>query len=115
MRQAGVIAAAALFALKNNISRLREDHEKAQMLANAVEETPGLELTRKQVDTNIVIFQIADGSPQAATLVEHLKANGILTFSVSPTAIRAVTHLDVSHEQIERACQVIRDSAAVVA
>ena len=114
MRQAGVIAAGALFAIKNNVQRLNEDHQKAQMLAAAIQETPGLELATEKVDTNIVVFQIADGTKAAASLVDHLEKHGVLMFAISPTAIRAVTHLDVSKEEVGKACEVIRDSAAML-
>ena len=111
MRQAGIIAAGALYALKHHIDRLAEDHEKAQLLANAIRETPGLTLDPDVVETNIVIFKIEPQLGTAAEFVARLKDEGILLYDVGRYRIRAVTHLDVSREEVERAGEFMRRSA----
>ena len=108
MRQAGIIAAGALYALENNTDRLADDHAKAQRLAQTIRDTPGLNLQYEQVDTNIVNFQV---SPKLGTLTEFndkLKANGVWMLIANPIAIRAVTHLNVTDEQIDAACEIIQ-------
>jgi threonine aldolase len=107
MRQAGVIAAGALHALENNIDRLSIDHRHAQQLAEAVQGAPGLELRPAQVDTNIVIFHVDPSLGTAAEFCGRLKERGLLMLPVSPTTIRAVTHLDLSDEDVDQACEII--------
>lgn len=108
MRQAGVLAAAALHALDNHVERLAEDHENAQRLADCIRELDGLELRPEQVDTNIVIFAIDPRLGTATEMVERLEAEGLRTIPFGPTLIRAVMHLDVSRADIERACEILR-------
>jgi threonine aldolase len=103
MRQAGVIAAAALYALDHHIERLAEDHENARLLAAAIRETEGLELFPPEIDTNIVIFQVDPRLGTAADFVVGLKAQGLLMLAVGPQLIRAVTHLDVNRSDVEHA------------
>lgn len=111
MRQAGIIAAGALYALEHHIDRLAEDHEKARVLADAIRSTPGLVLDPDIVDTNIVIFQVAPELGTAAEFAEGLKARGVLLYDVGRDRLRAVTHLDVTMEQVERARVVIGEFA----
>ncbi len=107
MRQAGIIAAGALYALDHHIDRLVEDHEKARVLADAIRETPGLALDPDVVDTNIVIFKLAPERGTAADFVARLREQGVLINAVAPQRLRAVTHLDVSLRQVRRAAQSI--------
>jgi threonine aldolase len=108
MRQAGVIAAGALFALEHHVERLADDHRNAQILARAVADTPGLELAPAQVDTNLVWVRIAPELGTAREFADRLKTHGILTLALGPQAIRLCTHLDVSTAQAERAADVLR-------
>ena len=78
MRQAGIIAAGALYALEHHIDRLAEDHEKARVFADAIRETPGLTLDPDIVDTNIVIFKIAPELGTAAEFSGRLREQGVL-------------------------------------
>jgi threonine aldolase len=110
MRQAGVIAAGALYALENNRERLAEDHAKAQQLAEAIRQIETLTLTTPQVDTNIVIFEIDPVLGTAAQVVAALEARGLRTLSVTRTRVRAVTHLDVSSDQVAQACDILRQT-----
>jgi len=112
MRQAGIIAAGALYALEHHVGRLAEDHASAQILASAVRECPGLELRPVQVDTNIVIFHVDPLLGTAADLVARLKAQDVWMYAIAPQSIRAVTHLDVNRRQIELAAEVVRRIAA---
>jgi threonine aldolase len=111
MRQAGIIAAGALYALENHVERLAEDHVNAQKLAAAVRDSAPLELTPAVVDTNIVIFRVDPDFGSAADFVERLGQQGVLMLPVSADQIRAVTHLDVSPAGADRAAEVIRELA----
>lgn len=109
MRQAGIIAAGALYALENHRSRLGEDHEHAQMLADAVRESPGIDLPAPTVDTNIVIAAIDPAWGTAADFRDQLAAAGVSVMAFGPQAVRFVTHRDVDRDQIQQACEVIRN------
>jgi threonine aldolase len=112
MRQAGIIAAGALFALEHHIERLAEDHENAQVLARAIRNTPGLRLAPDDVDTNIVIFEVDAELGSAQNLAEECRRQGVLVLAIAPTLIRAVTHLDVGRADIERAADVVQRIAS---
>jgi threonine aldolase len=111
MRQVGIIAAGALFALRNNVDRLAEDHEKAQILADAVRSAPSISLLDDQVDTNIVIFSIEREEPLAAAFAKRLAERGVRVLNTSPRHIRLVTHLDVSLQQARRASDILCEVA----
>lgn len=111
MRQAGIIAAGALYALENHISRLNEDHENAQILAAAVRETEGTQLTPDQVDTNIVVFEVARAITTASKFVLAMEQRGVRALALGPQMIRLVTHLHVTAEDAKNAGQVISDVA----
>lgn len=105
MRQVGILAAAGLFALKNNRDRLKEDHEKAQILAQSISANPNLKVNLEAVQTNIIIFE-----PLKMTVEEaqtKCKEKGLLLSAGTATALRAVTHLDVSFEEIEKAKEIM--------
>jgi threonine aldolase len=102
MRQAGIIAAGGVYALLHHVKRLADDHANARRLAEGLAALPGVSLDATTIETNIVFFDVP-GSSGAATVVEHLQARGVRMGAMGPHTIRAVTHLDVSAEQIERA------------
>lgn len=108
MRQAGVLAAAALYALDHHIERLTEDHRNAQLIAQAIAETPGLKLTPPRVETNLIWFEVDGERGTAAQVAETLKERGVLVLAAGPRRLRACTHLDVSAAQAERAAEIIR-------
>jgi threonine aldolase len=114
MRQAGIIAAGALYALDHNIERLAEDHANARLLAEKVRTTPGLKLDPDVIDTNIVIFEVDPELGTAAAFSARLRDQGVLMNANGPQRIRAVTHLDVSREQVKHAAQVLHETAAEV-
>ena len=107
MRQVGILAAAGLYALKNNIGRLHEDHEKAKILAEAVNEIPSLEINMDSVQTNILMFKPLNMSVEKA--MAKCRERGLLITRGSVGYLRAVTHLDVSFEDIEMVKQIIRE------
>ncbi|HXX48850.1 MAG TPA: beta-eliminating lyase-related protein, partial [Myxococcota bacterium] len=107
MRQAGVLAAAGLYALEHNCKRLLEDHANARALADGLARIPGVELPAPP-ETNIVVFRRAD----APALSERLRAGGVLVGAIAHDALRAVTHLDVSARDVERALAVLREVCA---
>ncbi|MEM8667681.1 MAG: GntG family PLP-dependent aldolase [Planctomycetota bacterium] len=108
MRQAGIIAAGALYAVKHHRGRLIEDHENAQLLADASTATPSLSIRGGRVDTNIVICEVDPEWGTSAELVASLAEQGVQCLAIGPQAIRFVTHLDVSRAQVERACDILR-------
>lgn len=110
MRQAGILAAAALYAIEHNVERLAEDHANARLLAEGLAAIPGIRLDPRTVQTNIVIFELDESCPPAADLAERLRARGVGVLATGPRQIRAVTHLDVSRAQIEQAIAVFRDT-----
>lgn len=101
MRQAGILAAGALYALEHQRARLAEDHANARALAQGLAQLPGIELDPATVQTNIVVFRVT--AMPAQTLVAKLKDRGVLVLSTGPDTIRAVTHLNISVEAIARA------------
>jgi threonine aldolase len=107
MRQAGILAAAGLYALKNNLSRLTEDHENAQAVAVGLVGLKGVTLDLSTVQTNIVIFRMAQGPADAAAIAARVKAEGVLVTVFGPRTLRAVAHLDVSREQCRRAGEIL--------
>ena len=107
MRQAGVIAAAALYALQHHRDGLAEDHEKAQILAEAIRKDERLELVNDPVETNIVYFRLTDRRTPASDVVEYLDRHGVRVLALGET-IRAVTHRDVSIESMPEAVTILQ-------
>ncbi len=107
MRQAGILAAAGLYALEHNIARLAEDHAHAKRLAEALAGLPGVRINPAHVETNLVIFDISETRRTADEVLTLLKAEGLLLVPFSPTTLRAVTHLDVSRDQVAQACTIL--------
>ncbi len=104
MRQAGIVAAAGLYALRHHVARLAEDHTRARRLAVALAGLPGVRLDPAAVETNIVIFDVAGSGSSAHVFAERaLEEHGVRFSVLGPTTVRAVTHLDVADEGIERA------------
>lgn len=102
MRQAGILAAAALYALEHHVERLADDHENARLLAEHILQVPGLTIDHP-VQTNIVIADVSGLGLTAAQAVEALGAQGILCGEADAAKVRFVTHLDVDRAQVERA------------
>ena len=111
MRQVGILAAAGLYALEHNIERLREDHANAGRIADTLIKCSGIELDRGSVQTNIIVFRLAPGAPDAATMVSRAREQGVLVSAFGPRTIRAATHLDVSPAQCARAAGILAELA----
>lgn len=109
MRQAGSLAAAAIYALDHHVERLAEDHAKAQLLAEAVRKSKNLALIADEVNTNIVIFTVDEKLGTAAEFCERLRGVGIRMNATAPQKVRAVTHLDVTKEQCADVADVLRN------
>jgi threonine aldolase len=110
-RQAGILAAAGIFALDRNIGRLAVDHRNARMMALRVAKLPGIKLDLATVKTNIVIFHLAQKVPPAADLIERARSRGVLLTAFGPRTVRLTTHLNVSQEDCEVAASVIAEIA----
>ncbi len=113
MRQAGMIAAGALHAVQHHRERLVEDHAAAQRLGEAIADCPSLAIRGDQVDTNIVIFEIDPVWGTAKQFAERMRAREILCMTIAPQAVRLVTHLDVTAEEIETVCSAIGEITGV--
>ncbi|EFJ45584.1 hypothetical protein VOLCADRAFT_94060 [Volvox carteri f. nagariensis] len=109
MRQAGFLAAAGLYALKNNIDRLRDDHARARRLGATLDGLPYVSYLAP-VDTNIVIFHVAAGW-DARALVEWFQARGVLLITMGRAVLRLVTHLGVDDEDVDRVCELLKEAA----
>lgn len=107
MRQVGVLCAAALYALDHNLPRLAEDHDNARRLAAGIAAVEGLAVDLASVQTNIVNFQVAS----AAAFVERAREAGLLLNAMAPHVVRAVVHLDVDRQAIDRAIEIVASIA----
>lgn len=107
MRQAGIIAAGALYAVRNNIARLQEDHEKAKRFAAIVNDAPGLSIDMEAVQTNIVLVDVQRTGRTPNDVIAELKRHGVLLSGGTYTSVRAVMHLDVTMEQVTKAAETI--------
>jgi threonine aldolase len=108
MRQAGIIAAAGIYALDHNLERLREDHQNAKRLAVGLKEIKGVSIDPKHVETNIVIFDFADTRMTAGQIAEAMKKERVLIHAFGKTQVRLVTHLDVTAEEIEKTLKAFK-------
>ena len=109
MRQAGILAAAGIYALDNNRERLKEDHEKMKFLARELSTIPSLSLDLESVHTNIIIIGAEKTGKQPEEILALLKEKGVLLTLGNWMSIRAVTHLDVSMEQVKQAAVIFHE------
>jgi threonine aldolase len=114
MRQAGILAAAGRYALEHNVERLAEDHAHARLLADRLAESEAIVLDPALVETNIVVFDLADPAAvaDAPAFVAACADRGVLLNAFGPRTIRAVTHLDVDAAACAHAADVMRIVAA---
>jgi threonine aldolase len=111
MRQAGVIAAAAIVALETMVERLAEDHDNAQALANGLALIPGVEIDPSAVQTNIVIFDVDDGP----ACMRRFRGVGVLVTMYGPKRLRMVTHYGITRGDVDEALERVRSASAVPA
>jgi threonine aldolase len=104
MRQAGIVAAAALYALDHHVERIADDHARARRLGERLAES-GVKVDLEQVETNFVQIDVG---PERADAIDRMKENGVLvSTTVHPTVVRAVTHLDISDDDVETAISAV--------
>ena len=115
MRQTGILAAAAIYGLEHHRERLAEDHEHASRLGEACRSCEPLTIRGDRIDTNIVICEVDPNWGSANQAVKLLEEKGVLCLAIGAHAIRFVAHLDVTREQIDSACDVIRSVAGAQA
>ena len=115
MRQVGILAAGALYALDHHIDRLAEDHKNARVIAQAIADTPGLRLDPPEVETNLIWIEVDPDLGTAPDITGALEAHGILSHTSGAHTFRLTTHLDVSAAQALRAAEIIRKTVPQVA
>jgi threonine aldolase len=108
MRQAGIIAAACIYALDHHVERLSEDHDNARALAQGLATIPGVVIDPATVETNLVFFELAPSAPPAPVVAERLAAEGVRIGAAGQRRMRAVTHIDVDRAGIEVAIDAVR-------
>jgi len=112
LRQAGIIAAAAIVALETMVDRLADDHAHSRQIAETLAALPGIEIDLNSIQTNIIRFSVVRDDLSAPQLCDCLKERGVLGSPVSDTAIRLVTHADVSARDTETVCDALKDALA---
>jgi threonine aldolase len=108
MRQAGIIAAACVYALEHNVERLAEDHENARHFAACIADIPGVRLEFDKIETNLVFFDVSGTGLGGAEIAERLRGRGVRIGVSAPLRMRAVTHLDASRADVELAANELR-------
>jgi threonine aldolase len=109
MRQAGILAAAGLYALDHHVDRLADDHANARWLAERLSELPGVSVNLEKVQTNIILVDLATWLPTAPDASAALKAAGVLCLPFGPRRLRLVTHMDVDRTGCERAVGIFAE------
>lgn len=112
LRQAGMMAAAAIYALENNIERLKEDHDNAQAFAREIAQIDGIRLKVSDVESNLVFFEIDPELGTSAQLSSRLLQQGIKINPSGPQRLRACTHLDVTRADVLYAAKIVRECMA---
>jgi threonine aldolase len=107
MRQGGFLAAAGVYALKNNIERLKQDHEHAKQIGQAIAKS-SIARSVLPIETNIVIFETVN-TTTASAVVEKLKQKDILCYDTAPDRVRFVVHLDITKEMVKKAIDIINN------
>ena len=112
MRQAGVLAAAGVYALAHHVDRLADDHANARLIGERVAASDRVALDLDALETNIVVFELREHAPDAATVVARAAERDVDVMAFGPRIVRAVTHLDVSREDCERAAAALAEAVA---
>jgi threonine aldolase len=108
MRQVGILAAAGLYAIEHNITRLKEDHEKARVFFSGIRDIKGITIDPDSVETNMVIANISGTGRTQAEVLESFKSRGLLLTPERQSSVRAVMHLDVSMEEVREGLEIFR-------
>ncbi len=109
MRQSGIIAAAGLYALDHNMQRLADDHANARRLAAVLGQTKGVRVLNPKVETNLLFLDVSATGRSGPDISAALLKKGVRIGAMTPTMMRAVTHLDVSRDDIETTCKAWRE------
>ena len=109
MRQAGIIAAAGSWALANHVERLADDHSNARQFAKRVSEIPGVQLVSEDVQTNLIFFNVSGSQLSAQDISARLREQGVWIGAIDNERMRAVTHLDVSRDDVNEAADRLAD------
>jgi threonine aldolase len=109
MRQSGIYAAAGLYALDHHRARLLEDHRNARRISAILAANPRIDIDPATVQTNILVFRLRPEAPDAASVAERARERGVLLFPFGARTLRAVTHLDVTAAQCERAAAILAE------
>lgn len=109
MRQSGMIAAAGIYALENNVERMAEDHANAKTFAQRIAQIPGIKIDVLDIETNLVYFDVTETGMQGPEITEALKARGIHIGGSGATTMRAVTHLDVDEADVIAAASALAE------
>jgi threonine aldolase len=112
LRQAGIVAAAAIYAMENHVERLQIDHDNARAFAEEIRQIDGITLDPPDVQTNLVFFNVDPELGNAAQLSAKLKQRGVRINATGPQRLRACTHLDVDREMALRAAEAIGEAVA---
>ena len=108
MREAGIIAAGALYAIRHHVDDLAEDHRRARELADALALLAGVKLNPEDVHTNIIIFAVDDSLGTGADIESRFKSEGLLCFAVGRQKLRMVAHRDIDDQDVDRAIKAFR-------
>jgi threonine aldolase len=112
MRQAGIVAAAGIYALENHVERLAEDHANARLLAAGLKEIDGIGLLTDPPDTNMVFFEVDETGMSTAEFLAAIQNQGVVMCAIAPGQIRAVAHLDITSADIESALDAVQSVLA---
>ncbi|HVP02209.1 MAG TPA: GntG family PLP-dependent aldolase [Solirubrobacteraceae bacterium] len=112
LRQAGIVAAGGLHGLDHHAERLADDHAHARIIGERLAQAPGVRIDLARLETNIVVFHLDEGAPDAAEVVRRAGEQGVLVLAFAARTVRAVTHLDVNRASCERAAEVLADATA---
>jgi threonine aldolase len=107
LRQSGVLAAAGLYALDHHVERLADDHANARVIGERLATCDGVAIDLGALETNIIVFRLREGAPDAPAVVARAEDDGVLVMAFGPRTVRAVTHLDVTREDCERAADAL--------
>ena len=109
MRQVGLLAAAGSHAITHHYDRLADDHANARLIAERVAQSPRVRLDLATVQTNIVVFHLEAGAPDAATVVARARERGVWLIAFGPRTLRVVTHLEVTRAQCVEAADILAE------
>lgn len=110
LRQAGIGAAAAIYALDHHIDKLAEDHRHARMLAEQISGIDGLNIDLDAVESNLVFFDVEESAGTAEQLVMALLSRGVKVLALGNQRIRACTHLDISEQEIQDSVKAVKEA-----